>query len=114
MKTSEAIKIVQLLSDGIDPETGEVLEKQNVFNNPQVVRALFVALNALERVKKIESRKNELPSNSGKAWTEEEDNNLIKAFDESKDINELAEIHMRTNGAITSRLIRLGKISERP
>ena len=35
MELSEAIKIVQLLSEGINSETGEILEK-NTFNNPQV------------------------------------------------------------------------------
>jgi uncharacterized protein (UPF0254 family) len=114
MELSEAINIVRLLSEGIDPETGEVLEKENAFNNPQVVRALFVAVSALERVKKIESRKSGLPRNSGKAWTDEEDKNLINAFDEGKNINELADIHIRTKGAISARLIRLGKINERP
>lgn len=77
MELSKAIKIVRLLSEGIDPETGEVLERENIFNNPQVVRALFVAVNALERVEKIESRKSNLPSNAGKAWTAEEDKSLI-------------------------------------
>ncbi len=113
MELSEATKIVRLLLEGIDPETGEVLEKENTFNNPQVVRALFVAVNALERVKKIESRKSDLPGNSGKAWTAEEDESLINAFDKGKNINELATIHIRTKGAISTRLMRLGKINER-
>ena len=40
----------------------------------------------------------------------EEDKNLINAFDEGKNINELAKIHIRTKGTISARLIRLGKI----
>lgn len=50
MELSEALKIVQLLSDGIDPETGEVLDDESTFNEPQVIRALAVAVKALERV----------------------------------------------------------------
>jgi hypothetical protein len=100
MDLSEAIKIVRLLSEGIDPETKEVLERENTFNNPNVIRALHVALNALERVKKTESRKSDLPINSGKGWTAEEDESLLNSFDEGKSISELAIIHLRTKGAI--------------
>ena len=111
MGLSEALKIIQLLSEGIDPETGEVLEDENTFNKPQVIRALAVAVNALERVKKIETRKETLPENAGKAWTTEEDNELIKAFEKDESINELAIRHSRTSGAISARLVRLGKLS---
>jgi len=111
MELSEAYKIIKLLSEGIDPETGEVLEEENTFNKPQVIRAMFVAVNALERVQKIESKKEALPGNAGKAWTKEEDNDLIKAFDRNATINELAEVHSRTKGAITARLVRLGKLT---
>jgi hypothetical protein len=111
MELSEALKIIQLLSEGIDPETGEVLEDESTFNKSQVIRALAVAVNALERVQKIETRKEMLPENAGKAWTTEEDNELIKSFEKDESINELAIRHSRTSGAISARLVRLGKLS---
>jgi hypothetical protein len=111
MEVSEALKIIRLLSEGIDPETGEVLENESTFNKPQVIRALAVAVNAMERVHKIESRKGTLPDNAGKAWTTEEDNELVKAFEKDESINELAIRHSRTIGAISARLVRLGKLS---
>ena len=111
MELSEALIIIQLLSEGIDPETGEVLEDESTFNKSQVIRALAVAVNALERVQKIETRKEMLPENAGKAWTTEEDNELIKAFEKDESINELAIRHSRTSGAISARLVRLGKLS---
>ena len=77
MELSEALKIIQLLSEGLDPETGEVLEEESTFNKPQVIRALFVATKALERVHKIESKKGTLPDNAGKAWTTEEGNKRL-------------------------------------
>ena len=111
MEVSEALKIIRLLSEGIDPETGEVQENESTFNKPQVIRALAVAVNAMERVHKIESRKGTLPDNAGKAWTTEEDNELVKAFEKDESINELAIRHSRTIGAISARLVRLGKLS---
>ncbi len=111
MEASEAYKIIKLLSEGIDPEIGAVLEEESTFNKPQVIRAMFVAVNALERVQKIESKKGALPGKAGKAWTKEEDSELIKAFDSNTNLIELAEAHSRTKGAITARLARLGKLS---
>ena len=110
MELSEALIIIQLLSEGIDPETGEVLEDESTFNKPQVIRALVVAVNALERVNKIESRKGTLPGNAGKAWATEEDNELIEAFEKGESINDLSIRHSRTKGAISARLVRLGKL----
>jgi len=50
MELSEALKIIRQLSEGIHPETGEVLEDESAFNRPPVIRALAVAVNAMERV----------------------------------------------------------------
>lgn len=74
MELSEALKIVQLLSEEIDPESGGVLEDESTFDEPQVIRAPAVAVGALERVNKIESRKESLPDNAEKARVTEEDN----------------------------------------
>jgi hypothetical protein len=108
MELSEALKIIQLLSDGVDPETGEVLDDESTFNEPQVIRALAVAVKALERVHKIESRKESLPDNAGKAWDPEEDSELVGAFEKGDIISELAVKHSRTKGAVSARLVRLG------
>jgi len=113
MEQSEALEIIKLLSEGIDPETGEVLEEDSVYNKPQIIRALFIAVSALERVHKIENKKSALPVNAGKPWATEEDDKLIKAFDRGKSISALSQSHSRTKGAISARLVRLGKISER-
>jgi hypothetical protein len=111
VELSEALKIIRRLSEGIHPETGKVLKDESTFNRPQVIRALAVAVNAMERVHKIDSRKTTLPDNAGKAWTTEEDNQLIEAFEQGASIGELSVRHSRTRGAISARLIRLGKLS---
>jgi hypothetical protein len=54
MSPNEAKSIIEALANGVDPETGEVLSAQSVFNNPQVIRALFIATNALDSLAKRE------------------------------------------------------------
>lgn len=113
METSDAIKILQALAEGIDPTTGEIFPSDSPYNDPRIIRAVFQALKALERVKDRERREKTLPGNAGKPWTEEEDRVLITAFDRRLPIGEIAEKHQRTQGGIAARLVRLGKISER-
>lgn len=70
MSPLEAKKIIDALANGIDPETGEILPDQSTFNSPQVIRALFVAVKALEIAAKRAERSNGLPNNAGRAWSE--------------------------------------------
>lgn len=48
MDTRETLRILQLLADGVDPHSGEVFEDTSPYQHPQVVRALFHAVRALE------------------------------------------------------------------
>jgi len=105
-----AIKIVSALANGVDPHTGEVMEIEGPFQNPNTVRALFLAIRGLELLESKEKRNNRLPSSAGKAWTTSEDEDLVKEFDIGRTIKELSEKHGRTQGAIQSRLSKLGKI----
>ena len=113
MSPNEAKPIIEALANGIDPETGEDLAAQSVFNNPQVIRALFVASNALDSLvkrEKREKREKSLPANAGNAWSETEDSELLSAFDNGNTIKDIAAKHDRTEGAIAARLMRLGRI----
>jgi len=49
-----------------------------------------------------------LPTQAGKAWTEEEDQRLQAAFESGKVVADLAREHERSRNAISSRLVRLG------
>ncbi|MBK6637275.1 MAG: hypothetical protein IPH08_16790 [Rhodocyclaceae bacterium] len=112
MSPLEAKKIIDALANGIDPETGEILLSQSTFNSPQVIRALFVAASALERAARRADRDNSLPNNAGRSWSEEEDKQLLVIFDSGTPVKEIAARHGRTLGAITSRLVRLGRIKD--
>ena len=41
MDIIRAKEIIRGLAEGIDPTMGEVLPKESVYNNPEVIRALF-------------------------------------------------------------------------
>ena len=113
MSPLEAQKIVESLANGIDPETGEILPAQSTFNNPQVIRALFVAAKALERAAKRAERDSSLPGNAGRSWKDEEDKELLATFDAGTPVKAIAAKHGRTQGAIAARLVRLGRIKDR-
>ncbi len=112
MSPFEANKIIDALANGIDPETGEILPSQSTFNSPQVIRALFVAMSALERAARRADRDNSLPKNAGRSWSDEEDKQLLAIFDSGTPAKEIALRHFRSLGAITSRLVRLGRIKD--
>lgn len=107
MTTSEARKIIEILADGRCPATGEQLDA--AYQQPDVVRALFVAARALERVERTERQRETLPDHAGRAWETAEEQQLCEEFDAGKTVPEIAAIHQRTRGAIQSRLERLGQ-----
>ncbi len=113
MSPLEAKKIIDALANGIDPKTGETLPDQSTFNSPQVIRALIVAVRALEIAAKRAERANALPENAGRSWSDQEDHELLALFDAKVPVKDIAQKHSRTLGAIAARLVRLGRIKER-
>src|SRR5471032_1926568 len=121
MEKAAALKILQQLADGIDPHTGQAFGADSSYQHPDTVRALFVALRALDAPpapaatapKQRAAATNEnAPSNSGKPWSDDEDKALAAAFDAGKKILELATAHQRSRFAIEVRLAKLGKIEQ--
>lgn len=111
MQIPEALTILGALADGADPDTGEVFSSENVCQRPQVLRALTTAIRALERQQERERRIRFLPANTGKAWDKTEQEQLCRDFDAGTSIRELASRHNRTQSAIQSRLVKLGRIT---
>ena len=113
MEPCEALRIIQSLLDGVDPSTGEIFPDNSPYQQPVILRALFVAVRALERFQEKQKREQRLPENAGKAWDESEDQMLCIEFESGLTIMQLAQKHRRTSGAIQSRLEKLGKIAPR-
>jgi hypothetical protein len=105
---AEAIAILRMLADGKHPLTGEALPEESCYQSAKVLRALLAGIEALEKAAKRKSRP--LPTGAGKPWDAEEDQSLISEFERAISVPDLAQMHQRTEGAIRSRLIRLGKL----
>ncbi|SFF09205.1 hypothetical protein SAMN04487969_113164 [Paenibacillus algorifonticola] len=110
MNAARAKEIISLLSDGIDPITGEIYHNDSPYQQPEVIRALYTALKGIELLEKRENKELIVPSKSGKSWSEEEDEKLVRDFDQGESIKKLSIINERTEGAIKSRLTRLGRL----
>lgn len=99
MDNNRNIEILQALAAGTDPITGEIFPADSPYNQPEIIRALFFALDELRAVAE--------KGNQGLPWGEEEDELLAERFNEGIKITELARLHSRTYGAIKARLIKL-------
>ena len=106
MKEHDALGIIRALADGIDPDTGEVFPADSPYQNAQTIRALFVAVDALEAVVKRNNKKKTLPERAGKTWDKTESDLLVQKFDGGATVGELAKEHKRTRGAIESQLAK--------
>jgi hypothetical protein len=111
MDQAQALAVVRSLANGVDPESGEVFPTESVYQRPQIVRALYEAASALERIERQERRKAQMPQKTGEPWSEDEDRKLLSAFDTGRALQELAASHERTQGAVRARLLKYGRIN---
>ena len=111
MELPKAIEIIKSLADGRHPLTKERLDENHVINEPDVIRALNKIIEALSSLEEKIKKQRDLPERVGKPWSKNEDQALIKAFENGTAIEEMVVKHKRTRGAIRSRLVKLGKIS---
>ena len=112
MEAIEALKLLRPLAEGIDPFTGEIYSEKSPYQNPNTVRALFLAISALERESKGEIRKKSGRERSGEKWTEKEKVSLLEFFDAKIPIDEIAAKLKRSSYAIAYRLFQNKKITE--
>jgi hypothetical protein len=115
MDEAKALSVVAALANGINPLTGEVLAADSPYQSSTIVRALYVAIRALEQSARRRTRpRTGMPDNAGKLWTEEEDGRLLATFDEGQSIGDLARMHGRTQAGIQARLEKFGRLQLRP
>ena len=126
MDNTQALRIISALANGTNPATGEIFPTDSPYQTPDVIRALFIAVRALEtrstpvaQTDSTSAQKSPSPraatnGNAGKPWTAEEDRQLLAAFDVGKSLNELAQTHGRTQGGVRARLEKHGKLEPSP
>ncbi|GAX89223.1 hypothetical protein [Effusibacillus lacus] len=112
MEITKAMEIIEKLADGIDPYTGEVFASDSPYQKAETVRALTLAGKGLVALEQRNRRRERLPQNAGKPWSLEEDQAAVDQFRNGLTVKQIAAKHKRTEGAIYSRLVRLGEIKE--
>jgi len=114
MQLDAALPIVRALADGVNPFTGEAYPDSSPYAEPRALRALYSAIDLMSRELERDKRRQRLPANFGKPWSEGEDRALTAGFDAGSALAELGRKHGRTPGAIRLRLEKLGKIEASP
>ena len=79
MDIIRAKEILEILADGVNPMTGEVLPGSDSCNQVEVVRAIHAVLKHIDL--EPEKPKRPQPENAGKPWTEEDEEVLSRMFD---------------------------------
>ncbi|MDI6809937.1 MAG: hypothetical protein QME66_13375 [Candidatus Eisenbacteria bacterium] len=80
MDVDQAIEIVTKLADGIDPTTGERLPPSSVYQQADTARALHLALEGLDRLKRVKDRVRSGLPNAGRSWTKDEETRMLQQF----------------------------------
>jgi len=105
MDRQQVIGVLESLANGTDPSTGARIPSET-FHSAETVRALFTAASLLKGA----HGGNTKFVAAGTPWSSEEDSRLTQEFDGGMSIAQIALQHGRTSHAITSRLVKLGKI----
>jgi hypothetical protein len=116
MDETKTVAILSALANGVDPSTGAVFGANSPYQQPEVVRALFAALERFKqpekpRPKTVSATNAETRSNVGKPWSDEEDRRLLAEFDRGRKPVDLAREMGRTLAGIEARLERHGRLS---
>lgn len=110
MELSKALPVLRALADGVHPTTGEVFPEPSPYAELNTLHALCTAVGAVEREIDYERRRERLPANFGKPWSEEEDTLLATRFREGATTQEMSRAHARTLASCRLRLEKLGLI----
>ena len=114
MQVEAALPIVRALADGVNPVTGETYPDQSPYAEPRTLRALYSAVESMQKELDREKKKRSLPANFGNVWTQEEDIQVEHEYDAGMPMGEIARRHQRTQSSIRLRLEKLGKIEPQP
>ena len=103
-KLTQYIDILAALSEGVNILSGEIIEGLD----EELRLYLFEMSLYFDTKLKTKERLEEKYPNHGKKWMEQEDKQLLEEYNQGKTIKELSLLYERGEGAIRSRLIKLG------
>jgi hypothetical protein len=110
MEPREALAVIRLLAEGVDPFTGETYPPDSPYQNVSTVRALYTAAQCIEAIVKRDHQKGGRYERAGQTWTQDESSRLIARFDQGASVEDLAKEHRRSPWAIRAQLLKLGKV----
>lgn len=123
MTPEQASTLIEQLALGTDPRTGEALREGDACTAPDIIRALFIARNALRDVPVAESarpprrapvvRNGVVLPNAGKKWSADDAGTLLHQFGAGTPIGQIAAQLGRTDGSIVARLVHAGVLPDR-
>ena len=113
MDVNQATEIIRKLADGVDPTTGERFPSDSPDQIADTVRALHLALEGLDRLKRVKERIHSGPPKAGRPWTKDEEDKMLQQFDGKVDVKLIAQELNRTPGAIWARLEKVGRIQRK-
>ena len=111
-KSDSVENILSHLIQGIDPKTGIQIREGSLILQEPIKEALSSALNAVRAHRSEQVQKLNLPANTGKQWSKEDDQKLGLDFDLGLTVEQMARNFQRTRGSINARLMKLGKIED--
>lgn len=113
MSQSETHRVLSALIAGRDPRSTQRLPPGSILHTPDVLRALLLALSALEAATARSRRRAALPPNVGREWTEAEDAELRAEVVSCEALQRIAARHGRSIRAIELRMRKIGLASPR-
>ena len=119
MDRETVLRHLRAWADGVDPSTGRVLPSDHPGQRPETLRVIFAAVALLEAAPGTAASASGRafapgPRNAGRPWSNDDDESLASGFDAGETIGALASKLERTRGAISARLVKLGKIDPPP
>ena len=121
MDRESVLQHLQAWADGVDPSTGAVLPTDHPGQRPDSLRVVFAALALLSTTAQSRGPGSDTglatsvgPRKAGRPWSADDDAELGGGFDRGETIGALATRFERTRGAISARLVKLGKIDPPP
>ena len=120
MEREDLVRHLAGWRDGIDPASGTALPADHPAQRTDFLRVVCSAIDALSSAPMPASApprtalRNAGRANAGRPWSAAEDALLEQAHAAGMRVAELARAHERTTGAITARLVKLGRIEPPP
>ena len=121
MRIEEAKGVLYTLARGIDPRDGKMRAYDDVCNDVEVVRALYIVLSYLDYrygwpstdpylKDLVNSYRREITCDETRGWTEDEEDILVRMFREGYEKRAICEELSRSEDGIAEKLMELGVI----